>query len=178
MNRRDVGPRTHKREQPDARADVRKGALRALPSWGRHDRPSQLRAGLEMVGTRRPDNRQPLPLALGDATPSRLRTRRHPKSRSACQRRPSRARGRAHPAPARAPRRRNDRLRQGLRRPRIPQQTPHLAPIRQRIESVFYSCKDLLSLERHGARTPHNLRPRIATRLLALAACITLNHQL
>src|SRR5712691_5708384 len=58
-----------------------------------------------------------------------------------------------------------------LRPPRRdePQQTPHLAPIRQRIESVFYSCKDLLSLERHGARTPHNLRARIATRLLALA---------
>jgi hypothetical protein len=67
-----------------------------------------------------------------------------------------------------------------LRPPRQnePQQGPPLAPIRQRIESVFYSCKDLLSLERHGARTPHNLRARIATRLLALAACITLNHQL
>lgn len=58
------------------------------------------------------------------------------------------------------------------------QQGPHLAPIRQRIESVFLTCKDLLSLERHGARTPHNLRTRIATRLLALAACIHLNHQL
>ena len=55
---------------------------------------------------------------------------------------------------------------------------PHLAPIRQRSESVFQTCKDLLSLERHGARTPHNLRARIATRLLALAACISLNHQL
>lgn len=55
---------------------------------------------------------------------------------------------------------------------------PHLAPIRQRIESVFYTCKDLLSLERHGARTPRNLFARIATRLLALAACISLNHQL
>jgi Transposase DDE domain len=54
----------------------------------------------------------------------------------------------------------------------------HLAPIRQRIESVFLTCKDLLSLERHGARTAHNLRARIATRLLALAACIRLNHQL
>ncbi len=32
----------------------------------------------------------------------------------------------------------------------------HLAPIRQRIESVFHSCKDLLSLERHGARTPRS----------------------
>lgn len=54
----------------------------------------------------------------------------------------------------------------------------HLAPIRQRIESVFHTCKDLLSLERHGARTPRNLFARIATRLLALAACISLNHQL
>lgn len=59
-----------------------------------------------------------------------------------------------------------------------PSQGPHLAPIRQRIESVFLTCKDLLTLERHGARTPHNLTARIATRLLALAACITLNHQL
>jgi hypothetical protein len=54
----------------------------------------------------------------------------------------------------------------------------HLAPIRQRIESVFFTCKDLLNLERHGARTPHNLYARIATRLLTLAVCITLNHQL
>lgn len=59
-----------------------------------------------------------------------------------------------------------------------PQTGPHLAPIRQRIESVFWTCKDLLSLERHGARTPRNLFARIAVRLLALAACITLNHQL
>ena len=67
-----------------------------------------------------------------------------------------------------------------LRPPRQnePQQGPHLAPIRQRIESVFYTCKDLLTLERHGARTPHNLLARIAVRLLALAACISLNHQL
>lgn len=53
-----------------------------------------------------------------------------------------------------------------------------LAPIRQRIESVFFTLKDLLSLERHGARTLENLRARIATRLLALAACVWLNHQL
>ena len=67
-----------------------------------------------------------------------------------------------------------------LRPPRQtePQTGPHLAPIRQRIESVFWTCKDLLSLERHGARTPRNLAARIATRLLALAACISLNHQL
>jgi hypothetical protein len=67
-----------------------------------------------------------------------------------------------------------------LRPPRAtePQIGIHLAPIRQRIESVFWTCKDLLSLERHGARTPRNLLARIATRLLALAACISLNHQL
>ena len=67
-----------------------------------------------------------------------------------------------------------------LRPPRQtePHTGPHLAPIRQRIESVFWTCKDLLTLERHGARTPRNLHARIATRLLALAACISLNHQL
>jgi hypothetical protein len=59
-----------------------------------------------------------------------------------------------------------------------PQIGPPLAPIRQRIESVFWTCKDLLSLERHGARTPHNLFARVAVRLLTLAACISLNHQL
>jgi hypothetical protein len=54
----------------------------------------------------------------------------------------------------------------------------HLAPIRQRIESIFWTCKDILTLERHGARTLHNLRVRVAQRLLALAACIALNHRL
>lgn len=54
----------------------------------------------------------------------------------------------------------------------------HLAPIRQRIESIFWTCKDILTLERHGARTLHNLRVRIAQRLLALAACVSLNHRL
>jgi hypothetical protein len=53
-----------------------------------------------------------------------------------------------------------------------------LGQIRQRIESVFQTFKDLLTLERHGARTLDNLRARIATRLLALAACVSLNHQL
>jgi hypothetical protein len=67
-----------------------------------------------------------------------------------------------------------------LRPPRAnePQTGPHLAPIRQRIESVFWTCKDLLTLERHGARSPRNLFARVAIRLLALAACISLNHQL
>jgi len=54
----------------------------------------------------------------------------------------------------------------------------HLAPIRQRVESIFWTCKDILTLERHGARTLHNLRVRIAQRFLALAAGIALNHKL
>jgi hypothetical protein len=54
----------------------------------------------------------------------------------------------------------------------------HLSTIRQRIESIFWTCKDLLTLERHGARTITNLHARIASRLLTLAACISLNHQL
>lgn len=67
-----------------------------------------------------------------------------------------------------------------LRPPRAnePQTGPHLAPIRQRIESVFWTCKDLLTLERHGARSPRNLFARVAVRLLALAACVALNHKL
>lgn len=64
------------------------------------------------------------------------------------------------------------------RRKDEPGNGPHLAPIRQRIESIFQTCKDLLSLERHGARTLHGLRTRIATRFLALAAAIALNHRL
>jgi hypothetical protein len=56
--------------------------------------------------------------------------------------------------------------------------SPHLAPIRQRIESIFWTCKDLLTLERHGARTLQGLRERILARFCCLAAAITLNHQL
>jgi hypothetical protein len=55
---------------------------------------------------------------------------------------------------------------------------PHLAPIRQRIESIFQTCKDILTLERHGARTLSNLRARLCARFAALAAAIMLNHQL
>jgi Transposase DDE domain len=55
---------------------------------------------------------------------------------------------------------------------------PHLAPIRQRIESIFWTAKDILTLERHGARTLHNLRVRLAIRFAALAAAVALNHQL
>jgi Transposase DDE domain len=64
------------------------------------------------------------------------------------------------------------------RRKDEPGTAPHLAPIRQRIESIFQTCKDLLTLERHGARTLHGLRARIAARFLALAAAIALNHRL
>jgi transposase len=59
-----------------------------------------------------------------------------------------------------------------------PGRGPHLAPIRQRIESIFWTCKDLLTLERHGARTMAGLRERILARFLCLAACISLNHRL
>jgi transposase len=64
------------------------------------------------------------------------------------------------------------------RRADEPGRGPHLAPIRQRIESIFWTCKDLLTLERHGARTMAGLRERILARFLCLAACICLNHWL
>ncbi|MDP9400039.1 MAG: IS982 family transposase, partial [Actinomycetota bacterium] len=59
-----------------------------------------------------------------------------------------------------------------------PHRGPHLAPVRQRIESIFWTCKDLLGLERHGARTLHGLRVRLCQRFLALAAAVALNHRL
>ena len=58
-----------------------------------------------------------------------------------------------------------------------PRRGLHLAPIRQRIESIFWTAKDLLTLERHGARTMAGLRERIVQRFCCLAACVTLNHQ-
>jgi Transposase DDE domain len=51
----------------------------------------------------------------------------------------------------------------------------HLAMIRQRIESVFWTLKDRLGLERHRARTLTGLRVRIASKLLALAAGVWVN---
>jgi hypothetical protein len=44
-----------------------------------------------------------------------------------------------------------------------------LTRIRQRIESIFWTCRDLLGLERHGARTLHGLRVRLRQRFLARA---------
>ena len=59
-----------------------------------------------------------------------------------------------------------------------PKAGPHLAPIRQCIESIFWTLKDRLGLERHNARTLHGLRARITSKLLALAAGVWLNHGL
>jgi Transposase DDE domain len=63
-------------------------------------------------------------------------------------------------------------------RTETPPHQPHLAPIRQRIESIFWTFKDILTLERHGARTLRNLRVRLCARFAALAAAIILNHEL
>jgi len=59
-----------------------------------------------------------------------------------------------------------------------PARGPHISSMRQRIESIYWTAKDLLTLERHGARTLRNLRARILQRLLTLAACVDLNHWL
>jgi hypothetical protein len=56
-----------------------------------------------------------------------------------------------------------------------PEGSIHLAMIRQRIESVFWTLKDRLGLERHRARTLAGLRARIASKLLALAAGVWVN---
>lgn len=55
---------------------------------------------------------------------------------------------------------------------------PRLSAIRQRIESVFWTLKDRLGLERHRARTLLGLRTRVAAKLLALAAGVWLNSWL
>jgi hypothetical protein len=59
-----------------------------------------------------------------------------------------------------------------------PGRGPHLAPIRQRIESIFWTAKDTFTLERHGARTLHALRTRLVCRFAAMTAAIALNHRL
>ena len=64
------------------------------------------------------------------------------------------------------------------RRKDEPGQGPHLAPLRERIESIFWTCKDVLTLERHRARSLPGLKERILQRFLCLAACISLNYQL
>jgi hypothetical protein len=56
-----------------------------------------------------------------------------------------------------------------------PESGPSLSMIRQRVESVFWTLKDRLGLERHRARTLIGLRARIASKLLALAAGVWVN---
>lgn len=57
-----------------------------------------------------------------------------------------------------------------------PRRFGNLGAVRQWIESVFWTCKGPLGLERHGARTITGLASRIGLRLLALAAGIWHNH--
>ncbi|HYN49420.1 MAG TPA: transposase [Thermoleophilaceae bacterium] len=64
------------------------------------------------------------------------------------------------------------------RRKDEPGRGPHLAPIRQRIESIFWTAKDMLNLEDHRARQLHTLRTRLAAKSLALTAAIALNERL
>ena len=53
---------------------------------------------------------------------------------------------------------------------------PQAHPPAHRVDLL--DLKDLLTLERHGARTPEGLRERIGDRLLALAACVWVIHRL
>lgn len=128
---------------------------------------------------------QPQPFLLGFSAARHLRARRDSQGRHGRLAQTRRARRRAGTAGAHAsPRRRDADRRQGLRRRSLrsssqrdvrhdpaptaqgrARQRPHLAPIRQRIESIFCSCKGTLTLERHGARTLAGLRERI------LSAC-------
>lgn len=53
-----------------------------------------------------------------------------------------------------------------------------LGRVRQWIESVFWTCKGQLGLERHGARTLPGLCARVGIRLLALAAGLWHNWEI
>jgi hypothetical protein len=64
------------------------------------------------------------------------------------------------------------------RRKDEPVQQLNVSKLRQRIESIFWTLKNRLGLERHGARTLTGIRVRLASKLLALAAGVWLNHQL
>jgi hypothetical protein len=59
-----------------------------------------------------------------------------------------------------------------------PRRCGSLGSVRQWIESVFWTCKGQLALERHGARTLGGLASRIALRLLALATGLWHNRQI
>ena len=53
-----------------------------------------------------------------------------------------------------------------------------LGPVRQWIESVFWTCKGQLTLEAHGGRTVPGVCTRVALRLLALAAGLLHNYDI
>ena len=59
-----------------------------------------------------------------------------------------------------------------------PHRNGSLAPVRQWIESVFWTCKGQLTLENHGGRTVPGVCVRVALRLLALAAGLVHNQSI
>ena len=59
-----------------------------------------------------------------------------------------------------------------------PRRNGSLGPVRQWIESVFWTCKGQLTLERHGGRTLTGVCTRVALRLLALAAGLVHNQEI
>jgi len=63
-------------------------------------------------------------------------------------------------------------------RKKEPRRCGSLGPVRQWIESVFWTCKGQLALERHGGRTLPGVCVRVALRLLALAAGLVHNHEI
>jgi hypothetical protein len=67
-----------------------------------------------------------------------------------------------------------------LRPDRRGERTRHgsLGAVRQWIESVFWTCKGQLALERHGGRTLVGVCVRVALRLLALAAGLAYNQSI
>lgn len=63
-------------------------------------------------------------------------------------------------------------------RKKEPRRCGSLGPVRQWIESVFWTCKGQLALERHGGRTLPGVCVRVALGLLALAAGLVHNHEI
>ncbi len=59
-----------------------------------------------------------------------------------------------------------------------PRRHGSLGPVRQWIESVFWTCKGQLCLEAHGGRTLTGVCTRVALRLLALAAGLVHNQEI
>ncbi|MDQ6751137.1 MAG: IS982 family transposase [Actinomycetota bacterium] len=59
-----------------------------------------------------------------------------------------------------------------------PRRHGSLGPVRQWIESVFWTCKGQLTLEAHGGRTLGGVCTRVALRLLALAAGLVYNQEI